>query len=99
MPTGFSVAATALVSLTFLIGCEQSKVAPAPSPAAEQAATSKPEPPTCTDCVLVTAQNFPRAETDLTFSRLVKEGSFGKFVHNREPTAIDKQNVVRIDNS
>jgi hypothetical protein len=55
------------------------------------------EPPKCTDCVSVTAQNFPRAETDLYFSRFAKEGSFGKFLHNRTPTAIDQQKIVRMN--
>ena len=36
-----------------------------------------------------------RAETDAAFARTVKEGGFGKFVHNRELTPIDKQLIVR----
>ena len=45
--------------------------------------------------VPVTADNFIRAESDLYFGKLVKDGSFGKFTHNRELTPIDKQLVVR----
>jgi hypothetical protein len=45
--------------------------------------------------VPVTADNFIRAESDLYFDKLVKDGSFGKFIHNRELTPIDKQLVVR----
>jgi hypothetical protein len=37
----------------------------------------------------VTADNFPRAETDLYFANIVKDGGFGKFIHRREPAAID----------
>ena len=45
--------------------------------------------------VPVTADNFVRAETDLYLSNVVKDGGFGKFVHRRELTPIDKQVVVR----
>ena len=36
-----------------------------------------------------------RAESDRYFGKMVKDGSFGKFTHNRELTPIDKQLVVR----
>jgi len=45
----------------------------------------------------VTVDNFVRAETDMTFDRYVKTGAFGKFVHLRSPTPIDKQNVIRMN--
>lgn len=45
----------------------------------------------------VTVDNFPRAESDLYMSRTVKDGGFGKFAHNRTPTAIDKQTVIRMN--
>jgi hypothetical protein len=44
--------------------------------------------------VPVTVQNFARAESDMYFAINVKRGGFGKFVHSREPTPIDKQDVV-----
>ena len=47
--------------------------------------------------MLVTAENFPRAESDLYFSSIVKRGGFGKFDHNREPTPIDQQTVIRMN--
>jgi hypothetical protein len=47
--------------------------------------------------VLVTPDNFPRAESDLYFSGVVKDGGFGKFVHRREPTPIAKQTVIRMN--
>jgi hypothetical protein len=46
---------------------------------------------------LVTVDNFVRAETDMTLDRYVKQGAFGKFLHIRQPTPIDKQDVVRMN--
>lgn len=43
----------------------------------------------------VTTDNFIRAETDLYFGNIVKDGGFGHFFHNREPTPIDHQVVIR----
>lgn len=45
--------------------------------------------------ISVTADNFIRAETDLYFGNLVKDGGFGLFFHYREPTPIDHQMVIR----
>jgi hypothetical protein len=45
--------------------------------------------------VVVTADNFIRAESDLYFGNVVKDGGFGKFTHIRELTPLDKQLVVR----
>jgi hypothetical protein len=47
--------------------------------------------------VPVTATNFARAETDMYFARNVAEGGFGKFKHERQPVAIDKQIVIRMN--
>jgi hypothetical protein len=47
------------------------------------------------NAVPVTPDNFIRAESDLYFGNIVKDGGFGKFTHNRELTPIDKQLVVR----
>jgi hypothetical protein len=47
------------------------------------------------NAVPVTADNFIRAESDHYFGKIIKDGGFGKFTHNREPTPIDKQLVVR----
>lgn len=46
---------------------------------------------------IVTAENFARAESDLYFASVVKEGGFGKFHHRREPTPIDNQTVIRMN--
>ena len=50
-----------------------------------------------TDRPEVTAENFPRAESDLTFDRTVKDGGFGDFYHIRKPTPIDHQPVIRMN--
>ena len=44
---------------------------------------------------LVSADNFSRAESDLYFGNVVKDGGFGRFVHIRELTPMDKQLVIR----
>jgi hypothetical protein len=47
--------------------------------------------------VPVTAENFSRAESDLYFSGIVKDGGFGTFFHHREPTPIDHQTIIRMN--
>ena len=47
------------------------------------------------ETVPVTAENFIRAESDLYFGNVVKDGGFGKFHHIRELTPIDHQLVIR----
>ncbi|MFZ5672052.1 MAG: DUF1254 domain-containing protein [Pseudomonadota bacterium] len=49
------------------------------------------------DAIPVTVDNFIRAESDLYFSNVVKEGGLGKFSHRREPASIDKQTVIRLN--
>jgi hypothetical protein len=56
-----------------------------------------PPPPAAPAALPVTPDNFPRAETDLHFSGLVKEAGLGKFRHQRAPAALDKQRAARID--
>ncbi|WP_241132945.1 DUF1254 domain-containing protein [Achromobacter insuavis] len=45
----------------------------------------------------VGVDNFVRAETDLYMAKIVADGSFGRFVHSREPVSIDAQNVIRMN--
>lgn len=45
----------------------------------------------------VNVSNFVRAESDRYFAEAVKDGGFGKLRHRREPTPIDKQDVVRMN--
>lgn len=47
--------------------------------------------------VLVTPDNFPRAESDLYFANVVLNGGFGKFDHTRELAPLDKQTVIRLN--
>jgi hypothetical protein len=47
------------------------------------------------DTIPVTVDNFIRAESDFYLGNNVKDGSFGKFKHNREPASIDNQIVIR----
>lgn len=47
--------------------------------------------------VPVTVDNFPRAESDLYFSGLVKENGLGKIGHRREPADVDHQTVIRLN--
>ena len=56
---------------------------------AVQAAEGEPVP--------VTVDNFARAESDLYFGGVVKEGGFGQLFHNREPADIDNQTVIRLN--
>mgnify|MGYP001380010811 CR=1 FL=1 len=55
------------------------------------------EPPRTTPggMVLISPDNFVRAESDLYFGNIVKQDGFGKFFHKRELTPIDHQLVVR----
>jgi hypothetical protein len=46
---------------------------------------------------VVTTENFVRAETDNYFAGFVRDGAFGRLVHTREVTPIDKQEVVRMN--
>lgn len=50
-----------------------------------------------TKSVRVTVENFVRAETDNYFAKFIREGSLGKFSHQRELIPIDKQSVIRMN--
>jgi len=45
----------------------------------------------------VTVDNFVRAETDITMKRYAAQGAFGKFLHIRGMTPVDKQDVIRMN--
>lgn len=47
--------------------------------------------------VIVTIDNFIRAETDHYFAGFIKEGALGRYHHSRTPPAIDDQDVVRMN--
>jgi hypothetical protein len=58
---------------------------------------TKAESTTATQAVPVTPENFVRAESDMYFSGVVKNGGFGKFDHTRDPAPLDKQTVIRLN--
>jgi len=45
--------------------------------------------------IVVSADNFNRAESDMNFAGIVNAGGFGRFTHRRELVPIDKQRIVR----
>jgi hypothetical protein len=47
--------------------------------------------------VLVSPDNFVRAESDLYFGNMVNEGGFGKYFHIRELSPVDHQLVIRVN--
>jgi hypothetical protein len=47
--------------------------------------------------VLVTPDNFIRAESDVYMAAQVQDGAFGKFKHTREPAPVDRQLIVRLN--
>lgn len=47
--------------------------------------------------VPVTVDNFVRAESDMYFAGLTKQGGLGKFLHRREPASIEHQTVIRLN--
>ncbi|MGB8712507.1 MAG: DUF1254 domain-containing protein [Onishia taeanensis] len=50
------------------------------------------------DPVVINVDNFNRAQTDFEFAGILKmAGGINKLHHNRTPTPIDKQNVIRMN--
>ena len=47
--------------------------------------------------VPVTIDTFVRAETHRYFTQRVEQGAFGQFVHDREPTPVDRQPIIRMN--
>lgn len=47
--------------------------------------------------IIVTPDNFIRAESDVYMAAQVKDGAFGAFKHTREPAPVDKQLIVRLN--
>jgi hypothetical protein len=47
------------------------------------------------DVILVTPDNFARAETDMYMAATVKEAGLGKLFHRRKPFDVEKQTVIR----
>lgn len=92
---GFCASLGVLILLLLTSACQQTST---PTPAAEKAGSTPPapEPAACSDCIPVTVENFPRAESDLYFASPIKQaGGIGKFYHYRETMPIAEQTVVR----
>jgi len=47
--------------------------------------------------IIVTPDNFIRAESDVYFAAQFKDGAFGQFKHTRTPAPVDKQLIVRLN--
>lgn len=52
---------------------------------------------TAGDKVIVTPDNFIRAESDVYMAAQVKDGAFGNFKHTREVAPVDRQLIVRLN--
>lgn len=50
-----------------------------------------------TRTIPVTVENFVRAETDHYFDGIVRKHGFGRFEHDREPTPVEQQTVIRMN--
>src|SRR5215467_14470837 len=90
---------SALLMLSSLlsIGCQHANTPAPPASTPVQGAAVAPESPKCSDCTPVTLENFARAESDLYFNNIAKRDGFAKFNHNRTPTPIDQQDIVRMN--
>ena len=53
------------------------------------AASQQSAPPAAAQSIAVTPDNFNRAEADMYWGTIVKDGGFGKFVHHRDLYPID----------
>ena len=47
--------------------------------------------------IIVTPDNFVRAESDVYMAAQVKDGAFGHFKHTRKPAPVDRQLIVRLN--
>ena len=47
--------------------------------------------------IIVTPDNFIRAESDVYMAGQVNDGAFGQFKHTRSPAPVDKQLIVRLN--
>ena len=60
--------------------------------------TALPLAASAADPIVVNVDNFDRAQTDYEFDGILKlAGGINQLHHNRTPTPIDKQNVIRMN--
>jgi hypothetical protein len=105
------VAACLCAALVSAAGCGRSEpAAPAPAtapsanPASVAAASAVPDlgdpsrwRKTADGKVIVTPDNFIRAESDVYMAAQLKDGAFGRFKHTREVAPVDRQLIVRLN--
>jgi hypothetical protein len=100
----------ALVTLTACRRSEPAAPAPAPTTAPSGTPTSAVAAQTVPDLgdasrwketadgkVIVTPDNFIRAESDVYMAAQLRDGAFGKFKHTREVAPLDNQSIVRLN--
>ena len=89
-------AAIIMAAPLILTSCKNADTpAPVASVPGEETPVAASEAPACPNCIPVTADNFVRAETDKTFTGLIKMASIGRFAHNRDLASLDDQVVQR----
>ena len=107
------VAAYLCAALVSAAGCgssEPAALAPAPTAAPSAAPASAAVAPAVPDLgdpgrwmktadgkVIVTPDNFIRAESDVYMAAQLKDGAFGTFKHTREVAPVDRQLIVRLN--
>ena len=100
----------ALVAVAACGRPEPAVPAPAATPASPAAPASAARTPAIPDLgdparwtknadgkVIVTPDNFIRAESDVYMAAQFKDGAFGKFKHTREVAPVDRQLIVRLN--
>ncbi len=110
MKSARSAAACLCAALLAMTACGRSEPA-APAPAVPSATLAGPAAiPTVPDLadpsrwkrtaegkVIVTPDNFIRAESDVYMAGQARDGAFGKFKHTREVAPVDRQLIVRLN--
>lgn len=97
----------AFVAMTACGGSEPAAPAQTPPSAAPTSAAAAQAVPdlgdpsrwrkTADGKVIVTPDNFIRAESDVYMAAQVKDGAFGNFKHTREVAPVDRQLIVRLN--
>lgn len=107
MMNAASAAAFLCIALSAVTACGRSEpVAPVPSAAPASTATAPAIPDlgdpsrwmkTADGKVIVTPDNFIRAESNVYMAAQLKDGAFGKFKHTRQVAPVDRQLIVRLN--
>jgi hypothetical protein len=113
MKTSRIAAACLCAALTPLVACSRSETTTADGEAGAPPSAASPSAPagpgvldlsdpsrwrkTADGKVLVTPDNFVRAESDVYLAAQVRDGAFGRFKHTRQVAPIDRQLIVRLN--